>query len=299
MSPVCRRDVHDNWLSRTVRRRRRGRPGEPRIGLALGGGFARGIAHVGILRVLEREGIPLHCVTGVSAGAIVAAAFASGATSEEIGRVGSAMRFGDVARWSLCRLGLVGSERMTKFLGRLLKQMRFEDMKIPLGIVATDVMKGEPVLFRQAGDLSLAIRASCSYPGLFRPVEMDGRILVDGAISVEVPALLARRMGATHVISVCIPSPTEASQPHNMFEVINRCFQIMMSRTEESWRRHSDLVIMPEVADIAWDGFGNAQRMIDAGEEAAARAVQQIREWSPAPAESTCSMIAPGRLAEA
>src|SRR5882724_2912967 len=134
------------WLRRTLRRRPRlnslTQSETPRIGLALGGGFARGIAHVGILRVLEREGVALHCVTGVSSGAMVAAAFASGATSEEIGHVGSAMRFGDVARWSLCRLGLAGSERMARFLARMMKYQRFEDMKIPLGVVATDIQKG-------------------------------------------------------------------------------------------------------------------------------------------------------------
>jgi NTE family protein len=265
--------------------------GEPRIALALGGGFARGIAHVGILRVLERERIPLHCITGVSAGAIVAAAFASGANSEDIGAIGAAMKFGDVARWNLCRLGLVGSERMNRFLPRLLRQMRFEDMRIPLGIVATDIGKGAPVMFRDKGDVALAIRASCSYPGLFRPVEADGKVLVDGAISVEVPSLLARTMGATHVMSVCIPTPREAPTPHNMFEVINRCFQIMMVQTEQNWRKYSDVVITPDVGSISWDGFGNAQRLIEAGEMAAEHALPRIRRWLNTPTTETATVL--------
>jgi hypothetical protein len=107
--------------------------------LALGGGFARGIAHAGVLMAFERHGIPLHCVTGVSAGSIVAAAFASGTPPEEIARVGSSMRFRDVARWSLCRMGFMASERMKRFLAGLLKQHTFEDMRIPLGVLATDV----------------------------------------------------------------------------------------------------------------------------------------------------------------
>src|SRR5437762_1872121 len=105
----------------------------PRIGLALGGGFARGIAHVGLLRAFERHGIPLHCITGVSAGSIVAAAYASGARADEIARVASSMRFRDVARWSLCRMGMMGSDRMKRFLQRLLKASRFEEMQLPLG----------------------------------------------------------------------------------------------------------------------------------------------------------------------
>src|SRR5262245_13173162 len=117
----------------------------PRIGLALGGGFARGIAHAGVLRTFERHGVPLHCITGVSAGSIVAAAFASGARADDIGLVGASMRFRDVARWSLCRMGFLGSERMKRFLEGLLKAYRFEQMRIPLGIVATDLCSGDAV----------------------------------------------------------------------------------------------------------------------------------------------------------
>ena len=254
-------------------------PSAPKLGIALGGGFARGIAHVGVLRVFEREQIPLHCITGVSAGAIVAAAFASGSTTLEIGSAASTMRFGDIARWGLSKLGLASSERMTPFLRRLLKRMQFDDMTIPLGVVATDQHAGTPVNFSDRGDVAPAIRASCSYPGLFRPVEINGRMLVDGAMTVEVPAGLARAMGATHVISVCIPNQDETFKAHNMFEVINRCFQIMMARNEFEWRKQSDLVLMPDVGAIPWDGFGNSKRMIDAGELAAEQALPQIREW--------------------
>jgi NTE family protein len=164
----------------------------PRIGLALGGGFARGIAHAGVLEVFERHRVPIHCITGVSAGSIVAAAYASGAPPADIARAGCAMRFGDVARWSLCRMGFVVSERMQKFLSRLLRCYRFEEMAIPLGVLATDVATGESVCFRDSGDVFLPVRASCSYPGLFQPVRHDGRMLVDGAMSMEIPALLAR-----------------------------------------------------------------------------------------------------------
>lgn len=251
----------------------------PRIGLALGGGFARGIAHVGILRVLERENVPLHCITGVSAGAIVAAAYASGATTDEIAAVGTAMRFGDVAKWSLSKLGFAGSDRMVAFMQRLLKHMRFEDMRIPLGIVATDLRGGKPVSFRDTGEVTPAIRASCSYPGLYRPFEFEGRMYVDGAITVEVPAHLARQMGATHVIAACIPNQDEAFEPRNMFQVVSRCFQILMSFNEEEWRKESDVVLTPDVGAIPWDGFENAMHMIQAGEGAAEQALPRIREW--------------------
>ncbi len=253
----------------------------PRIGVALGGGFARGIAHAGVLKVLEDHEVPIHCITGVSAGAIVAAAYASGATPEEIARVGCAMRFTDVARWSLCRMGFVVNERMTQFLERLLKTYRFEDMRIPLGVLATDVCTGESVRFRDRGDVFLPIRASCSYPGLFRPVRHDGRLLVDGAMSMEIPALMARQLGATHVISVHLPVQGEGAAPTNVFQVVNRCFQIMQVRTEASWRQHSDLVISPDVKGIQWDGFDSGPALVKSGEAAGLAAIPRIRSWLP------------------
>ena len=198
-------------------------PAEPaRIGLALGGGFARGLAHVGVLRVFEAHGIPIHCITGVSAGAIAAAAYASGATPDEIGAAGTSMRFGDIARWSICRLGFAASERMERFLRRLLKRYTFEEMPLPLGVVATDIITGQPVLFHGKGDVFLPIRASCAYPGLFRPVPYEDGMLVDGAMSMEVPAALARSLGANRVISVHLPMQSRPVKPSNMFQVVNR-----------------------------------------------------------------------------
>src|SRR5436305_3273626 len=254
---------------------------QPKIGLALGGGFARGIAHAGVLDVFERNGIPIHCITGVSAGSIVAAAYASGASPAEIARAGCAMRFGDVARWSLCRMGFVVSERMKRFLERLLKSYRFEEMRIPLGVIATDLCTGQPVRFRDTGDVFLPIRASCSYPGLFQPVRYNGRLLVDGAMSMEIPAALARHLGATHVISVHLPAQAGDKAPTNVFQVVNRCFQIMQTRTEDSWRRESDLVITPDVSHIEWDGFNCGPEMLKAGEAAAQAALPVIRNWLP------------------
>lgn len=255
----------------------------PKIGLALGGGFARGIAHAGVLAAFERHSIPIHCITGVSAGSIVAAAYASGATPEEIARAGCAMRFGDVARWSLCRMGFVVSERMKRFLERLLKVYRFEEMRMPLGIIATDLCTGHPVRFRDRGDVVLPIRASCSYPGLFQPVRYGGRLLVDGAISMEIPAALARHLGATHVISIHLPAQAPDKAPSNVFQVVNRCFQIMQARTEESWRRESDLIVTPDVSRIEWDGFACGKEMVNAGEAAAIAALPVIRGWFPDP----------------
>jgi NTE family protein len=248
----------------------------PRIGLALGGGFARGVAHAGVLKVLDEAGIPLHCITGVSAGSIAAAAYASGTKPTDIGRIAASMRFCDIARWTLCRLGFMRTERMETFVRKVLQKFRFEDMQIPLGVIATDLQNGRTLVFQGEGDVLLPIRASCSYPGIFQPVKYNGRLLVDGGVSSEVPAALARAMGATHVISVYIPMQAESMAPGNMFEVINRCFQIMHHHSQELWRKHSDVVIEPEVSDIGWNGFENGKRMIEAGEVAARAALPEI-----------------------
>ena len=252
---------------------------EPVIGLALGGGFARGIAHVGVLRVLEQHKIPIRLVAGVSAGSIVAAAFASGATPEEIGRAGESMRFRDVARWTLSRLGLVGSDRMTSFLQHLLKVYTFEEMRIPLAVAASDITTGKPMIFRGKGEVFLPIRASCSYPGLFQPIRYQDRYLVDGAITMEIPTLPLKQMGATRVIAVYLPMQSPLVDPQNMFRVVNRCFQILQARTEWEWRRHADLVIAPDVHGMSWDSFDSAKKLIEAGEKAALAALPRIRSW--------------------
>ena len=271
-------------------------PVTPKIGLALGGGFARGIAHAGVLRVFERNSIPIQCVTGVSSGAIVAAAYASGATPGEIARAGCSLRFGDIGKWSLCRMGLAATERMTKFLERLLKNYRFEKMAIPLGVLATDLATGQPVPFLGSGDVFTPIRASCAYPGLFQPVRYETRLLVDGAMSMEIPALLARQLGATHVISVHLPTNGNGTLPSNVFQVVNRCYQILQSRTEETWRADSDLVIAPEVRGVAWDAFGCGPDLVQAGEAAALAALPEIQKWLAVAAEEE---PAPSALAPA
>jgi NTE family protein len=269
-------------------------PPPPKIGLALGGGFARGIAHAGLLKVFEQHGIPIHCITGVSAGAIVAAAYASGATPAEIARAGCSMRFGDVGRFIIGRMGFVASERMKNFLERLLKNYRFEEMQIPLGVIATDLASGEPIGFHGSGDVVLPIRASCAYPGLFQPIRHGERLLVDGAMSVDVPARLARQLGATRVISVHLPN-CRGPLPRNVFQVVNRCFQIMQSHTEDTWRRESDLVIVPDVGGVEWDGFGCGPDLVGAGETAASAALGAIQDWLQLPSPAAAGLM-PGSV---
>ena len=276
---------------------RRAAAGPVRIGLALGGGFARGIAHAGVLKVLEQHRIPIHCITGISAGSVVAAAYASGTTAEEIVQTAYSMTLGDVGRLSFGRLGLIGSERMNRFLKRLLKSYRFEEMRIPLGVLATDLGTGEAVPFSGTGSVLEPIRASCAFPGLFEPVRYNGQLLVDGAMSMGIPAALARQFGATHVISVPLPPGAPGTMPSNMFQVVNRCFQILQSRFEDIWRGETDLVIAPDVRGVDWHAFGRGPELVKAGEAAALASLPKIQEWLSRPRQT--AMCAPLRNASA
>jgi NTE family protein len=242
---------------------------ETRIGLALGGGFARGIAHAGVLRVFEREGIPIHAVSGVSAGAIAAAAYASGCSSHEIERAALLLDISSV-------------ESLGAFVMSLLKETRFEDMRIPLAIVASDLTAGAPVIFKEKGDVLMPIRASCAYPGVFPPVRYMNHCLVDGMVAMDVPAAPLRRMGATHVVSVVLP-PMEMTDPQNAQSVVQRSFQVMTARNGSQWRRSSDIVISPDVRDsgcsTGWNSRESAQQMIETGVRAAEAALPQILKW--------------------
>ncbi len=247
------------------------------VGVALGGGFARAIAHLGVLRVLEEAGIRISAIAGVSAGAIVAAAYASGTRLDEICDVASSMRFADVARWSISKMGLAKSRRMKAFLRKLLKVDRFEQMRIPLAVVATDLGSGAPRVFRDSGEVVDPIRASCAYPGLFEPVEIQGSRYVDGAIGIEVPALPLRSFNLNRVISVRLAGSSEL--PGNLFEVVGRCFRIMNDQMQHSWRAASDCVIEPNVEAANWDGFASTAALIQSGEVAARDMLSAIRGW--------------------
>jgi NTE family protein len=249
----------------------------PRIGLALGGGFARGIAHIGVLRVLRDNEIPVDCIAGTSVGALIAAAYASGSTLEEMEGHGSATRFRDFGRWTISRMGMASNERLEDFLRRFTILRRFEEMKIPLGIVGTDLLSGDSVHFTK-GEIGLALRASCAYPGLFLPVEVNDRVVVDGFLTEAVPAVCVREMGADFVISVHLEPGLLSAKPRNTIEVISRSFSIIQSNSHQPWRDATDVLIEPDVHSILWDEFVKTPALVAAGEEATRAALPKIRE---------------------
>src|SRR5581483_8839837 len=168
----------------------------PTLGLALGGGFARGMAHIGVIKVLEEEGIPISFIAGTSVGALVGAVYSSGMTPQEMQEIACLIRFKDFARWTVSRLGFATNDRMTGLLERMLKVRTFEECRIPLAVTATDFISGDPVIFT-SGKLIDPVRASCAYPGMFLPVNVNGRLMVDGMLAHTVPSTPLRALGAS------------------------------------------------------------------------------------------------------
>jgi NTE family protein len=249
----------------------------PRVGLALGGGFARGIAHIGVLRVLKENDIPVDYIAGTSVGALIAAAYASGSTLEDMERQGTATRFRDFGRWTISRMGMASNERLEEFLHRFTVLRYFEEMKIPLGIVATDIISGESIHFTN-GEIGRALRASCAYPGLFLPVEIHDHVLVDGFLTEAVPAVCVREMGADFVIAVHLEPGLLANKPRNTIEVISRSFSIIQSSSHQPWRDATDILIEPDVHRILWDEFVRTPELIAAGAEATTAALPRITD---------------------
>ena len=251
----------------------------PKIGIALGGGFARGLAHVGVLRTLEEAGIPIDFLAGTSSGAIIAAMYASGMSGKDIQEVASLLKFGDLARFSVSKLGLWNNDKMAVFLRRVLKVDTFEDLRIPLAVSATEFSTGESVIF-SSGPLIDAVRASCAYPGMFLPVQVNGRMMVDGLLAHPVPAAPLKQMGAEKVISVHFTSHWVGNGgPKHFMDVIGQCFSIAASRMCGTWQKDTDLAIEPDVSGFAYDAFQQVNELVKAGEESALAALPVIREW--------------------
>jgi NTE family protein len=248
----------------------------PRIGLALGGGFARGIAHIGVFRELERNNIPIDLISGTSVGALIAAAYASGTPLEEMERQAFLTRFTDFGRWTLSRMGLASNLKLDEFLGRFTSVKNFEDLKIPLAIATTDIVAGKTVYFTR-GDLRLAVRASCAYPGLFVPVEIDGQMLVDGFVTDPVPVEGARQLGADLVFSVYLSTISNPEKPRSIIDVIGRAYTIVQQASEPFWRRASNVVIEPDVTTMQWDDFKKTPEMVASGALAVKKALPAIR----------------------
>ena len=255
-------------------------PPTPRLGVsvALGGGFARGYAHLGVLRVFQENGIPVTSIAGSSIGSILGAAYASGADLQCIVAKCREIKFKDFAKWRVSRYGLASNERLGALVQKLFGSKQFEDLTLPLAVVATDLGTGDPVVFRQ-GNLSQAIRASCAFPGLFEPIQIGTRCLADGGLVAPVPTRAAREMGAEIVVGVSVGlHDGQRGAPTNIFQVVSRAVSAAQKHQLEGWERYADLVLRPSVQALAWDDFDRIDEAIEAGAAVARTALPRVQQ---------------------
>jgi NTE family protein len=254
----------------------KGVPARPKVGLALAGGFARGIAHIGVLRVLRDAGIHVDAVAGTSVGALIGAAYCAGTPLEEMERIGAATSFTDFGRWTPSWLGLATNQRLEKYLARLTPAKNFEDLVTPLAIAATDINAGITIYYTR-GPLLPPLRGSCAYPGLFVPIQFEDRTLVDGFLTSPVPVEGVSLLGVDVVIAVYL-EPSNTEPPRTFTDVLSRSFNIIQRHTDLAWRQQADVIIEPDMTSFVWDDFTRTPELVASGAAATLEVLPKIRE---------------------
>jgi NTE family protein len=248
----------------------------PKVGLALAGGFARGISHIGVLRVFRDAGIHIHAVAGTSVGALIGAAYCAGTPLEEMERIGTHTSFTDFGRWTPSWLGLATNQRLEKYLARLTPAKNFEDLVTPLAIAATDINAGITVYYTR-GPILPPLRGSCAYPGLFVPIQYEDRTLVDGFLTSPVPTEGAALLGVDVVVAVYLEA-SNLEAPRTFTDVLSRSFNIIQRHSDLSWRQQADVIIEPDMKSFLWDDFTRTPELVAAGEAAARAVLPKIRD---------------------
>lgn len=252
----------------------------PRIGLALSGGAARGIAHVGVLRALEENAIPIDAIAGASAGALIGGAYAAGLSIAQLEAMARKFRWRHMSRLSFSRLGLQSNARVEKFLRASLPVTRFEELKIPFAALATDLHDGTPVVMRDRGDVPFAIRASVCLPAFYVPVRnSEGRLLVDGGLVANLPISYTRQLGADIVIAVDVGADGARfmDHPRTALGVLTQTFVAVERIVSKQEAADADLIITPKVGHIRWDETRRAEELLKIGYDAAMEAIDKIK----------------------
>jgi len=251
-------------------------PRPPRIGLALGGGAARGFAHIGVIQALEEAGIRPDLVVGTSAGSLVAALYASGKSGSQMAVLAQAMDESAITDWSFPGRGLIRGEALARYVREQTGGRNIEQLKMPLGIVATDLDSGAAILF-QRGDVGSAVRASSAVPAVFQPVRIGNREFVDGGLVSPVPVRFARQMGAELVIAVDISALPDGNATGDPFKMLLQTFAIMGRSINQFELRDADIVLRPALPGVSSADFSARAKAMQAGRDAVARALPDLR----------------------
>ena len=250
----------------------------PKLGLALGGGAARGFAHIGVIQVLEENGIKPDLVVGTSAGSLVAAFYASGKTGAQLQWLADTMDESQLTDWTIPFMsrGMLRGEALGRYVNSQLNGAKIEDLKMPLGIVATDLQTGDGILFRR-GDIATAVRASSAVPSVFEPVRIGNKDYVDGGLVSPVPVRSARQMGADIVIAVDISSRPEDAKTSDMLKVLLQTFSIMGKSISQLEMAQAEVVVRPALPDVGSAEFTARQKSIEAGRAAMRLALPALK----------------------
>jgi len=250
----------------------------PKLGLALGGGAARGFAHIGVIQVLEEAGLRPDFVAGTSAGSVVAALYASGKTGAQLQQIGESMEEAAITDWTLpvFNSGLMRGDALAKYVNQQVGGRSIENMAVPLGIVATDLYSGEMMVF-QRGNTGLAVRASSAVPALFQPVKISGRSYVDGGLVSPVPVRAARLMGAQVVLAIDISSPPDSSGADGTIAVLLQTASIMGKSINVFELKEADVVVRPDLREVSSADFSSRKKAIEAGRRAMLESLPQLR----------------------
>jgi len=249
----------------------------PRWALVFGGGAARGIAHAGVIKVLQEEGLRPDFVVGSSAGAMAGAFMAAGLSAARVASWGASLTWGMMTRPVMNRLGLLSNDRVAGLLERALPVRTFDELELPFACMATDLSTSEPVLLCE-GDLATAIQASCAIPGLIVPVNRDGRMLIDGGVSGNVPTRVARLLGADLIVAVDVNrSFRRAQAPDNVLSILMQSYFTVGRLADQGFTENADLVIMPDVGDVGFDQLQRGWELVAAGERAARRILPELK----------------------
>lgn len=252
-------------------------PKPPKIGLALGGGAARGFAHIGVLQVLEEQGIKPDIIVGTSAGSVVATLYAAGKTPTELASMAMTLDESSITDWVFPGRSLLRGEALAKFVRSLTGGRQIESMRLPLGIVAADLQNGQPILFRR-GDPGVAVRASSSVPGVFEPVKIAGHEYIDGGAVSPVPVRFAKQMGAEVIIAVDISAIPEGQSTKGAVDILLQTFNIMGHAISQYELEDADVVMRPKLEGIGSTDFTARRLSILAGREAALMVMPQLKE---------------------
>jgi NTE family protein len=284
-----------------------------RVGLALGGGGARGLAHIGVLRVFEKEGIPIDLIVGSSIGALVGGTYASGSSSDELqkkasdylnstefqssaikafeashakGEISLTQKVQTFLRnhfyliQAMFKPGILSNEDFQSTIDYFVPDIQIEETRIPFRAVATDLVSGEQITFSK-GSLRQAVMASCAVPGAIAPLKEGERLLSDGGIICSIPSSVARQEGADMVIAVAVDRGIPSDELRNVVDVYLRVSEIMGEKLMQYELADADVVILPEVGDLHWSSFSQAMNLIDEGEKAAREKLNDIRHAMP------------------